>query len=159
MLKRMPLSGWRPPDLNLIFSASSEIVIPFIRSVLNLMARRSLRSSARSAVQLAGGHPSPRGHSRTKSGHSKEAFWRITVGGPSDELFALLERSVMLAAARYANPDGITLFSSRNPQNTRTNAQLLSSNTDLRAAGTFATLVARDAAEFVGHRRNHRAPS
>ncbi|MGO8918772.1 MAG: aldo/keto reductase [Stellaceae bacterium] len=57
---------------------------------------------------------------------------------------------LMVAAARHANPDGITLFSSRSPQNIRANAQLLSDDTDLRAAGTFATLVARDAAEVVG---------
>ena len=53
---------------------------------------------------------------------------------------------LMLAAACSANPDGITLFSSRNPNNIRANARLMLDKSDLLAGATFAALVARDAA-------------
>lgn len=52
---------------------------------------------------------------------------------------------LMLAAARNANPEGITLFSSRSPYNIRINTQLMLDNCDLREGAAFATLVARDA--------------
>jgi D-threo-aldose 1-dehydrogenase len=51
---------------------------------------------------------------------------------------------LMLAAARQANLEGITLFSSRNPRNIRANAQLMQDASTLRIAATFAALVARD---------------
>lgn len=53
---------------------------------------------------------------------------------------------LMLAAARNANPEGITLFSSRNLDNIRANARLMLDNSNLRIGGTFAALVARHAA-------------
>jgi D-threo-aldose 1-dehydrogenase len=56
---------------------------------------------------------------------------------------------LMLAAALDANPGGITLFSSRSPDNIRTNAQLMLDNSDLRAGSTFDALVARDAAALL----------
>lgn len=56
---------------------------------------------------------------------------------------------LMLAAARHANPDGITLFSSRSARNIKANAQQLQGNSDLRTAAAFAALVARDAAAIV----------
>jgi hypothetical protein len=52
---------------------------------------------------------------------------------------------LMLAAARNANPGGITLFSSRKPHNIQANGQLVSDNSALRAGAAFAALVARDA--------------
>lgn len=52
---------------------------------------------------------------------------------------------LMLAAARNANPGGITLFSSRKPHNIRANGQLVSDHSALRAGAEFAALVARDA--------------
>jgi len=52
---------------------------------------------------------------------------------------------LMFAAARAANPDGITLFSSRNAHNIRANAQLMLDNSALRVGAAFAALVARDA--------------
>jgi D-threo-aldose 1-dehydrogenase len=55
--------------------------------------------------------------------------------------------SLMLAAARHANPDGITLFSSRSPQNISKNAQFLLNN--LEAGAAFAALVARDAPSLL----------
>jgi D-threo-aldose 1-dehydrogenase len=57
---------------------------------------------------------------------------------------AVLSR-LMLAAARYANLDGVTLFSSRKPCNIRANAQLMLDNSSLGQGSAFATLVARDA--------------
>lgn len=56
---------------------------------------------------------------------------------------------LMLAAARNANADGITLFSSRNVQNIRTNARLMLDNSDLRMGAAFAALVTRDAAAIL----------
>ena len=56
---------------------------------------------------------------------------------------AVLAR-LMLAAARAANPLGITLFSSRNADNIRKNATLLLCEDDLGAGASFARLVARD---------------
>ena len=56
---------------------------------------------------------------------------------------------LMLAAARHANPAGITLFSSRNPGNIRRNARLIAGNSDLEAGTAFTTLVARDAAAIL----------
>lgn len=53
---------------------------------------------------------------------------------------------LMLAAARDANPDGLTLFSSRNPRNIQANAQLFLDQPGLRTGAEFAALVARDAA-------------
>ncbi len=52
---------------------------------------------------------------------------------------------LMLAAARHANPQGITLFSSRNAQNIRANAQAFLDNSDFQAGAALATLVARAA--------------
>lgn len=52
---------------------------------------------------------------------------------------------LMLAAARHANVRGITLFSSRNAQNIRANAQAFLDNADFRAGAAFAALVARSA--------------
>ena len=52
---------------------------------------------------------------------------------------------LMLAAARHANPHGITLFSSRNAQNIRANARAFVDNTDFRAGAAFVALVARSA--------------
>jgi D-threo-aldose 1-dehydrogenase len=58
---------------------------------------------------------------------------------------------LMLSAARAANSDGIVLFSSRNPDNIRTNAALMLDNSDFRNGAAFASLVARDAkAALVG---------
>ena len=51
---------------------------------------------------------------------------------------------LMLAAARDANHAGITLFSSRNPDHIRRNAQLLLDGSRLGAGAAFARLVARD---------------
>jgi D-threo-aldose 1-dehydrogenase len=51
---------------------------------------------------------------------------------------------LLLAAARNANPGGITLFSSRNPRNIKLNARLLLDNSDLPTGAAFAALVARD---------------
>ncbi len=56
---------------------------------------------------------------------------------------AVLSR-LMLAAACHANPDGITLFSSRSADNIRANAKLLEDDADLRLGAEFAALVARD---------------
>jgi D-threo-aldose 1-dehydrogenase len=55
--------------------------------------------------------------------------------------------SLMLAAARHANPGGITLFSSRSPQNISKNARFLVD--DFEAGAAFAALVARDAATLL----------
>lgn len=52
---------------------------------------------------------------------------------------------LMLAAARSANPDGITLFSSRSVRNIRTNAKLMLESAMLPTGAAFAALVARDA--------------
>jgi hypothetical protein len=52
---------------------------------------------------------------------------------------------LMLAAARSANPQGITLFSSRRAQNIKANAQLLDES-GLAEGAAFAALVARDVA-------------
>jgi D-threo-aldose 1-dehydrogenase len=52
---------------------------------------------------------------------------------------------LMLAAARHANPDGITLFSSRTAHNIRANAQLMLDNSALAEGAAFAALVAREA--------------
>jgi len=58
--------------------------------------------------------------------------------------------NLMLAAARHANPRGITLFSSRSHQNIRANARLLLENSDLHGAkASFAALVARDAGALL----------
>jgi D-threo-aldose 1-dehydrogenase len=57
---------------------------------------------------------------------------------------AVLSR-LMLAAARFANLDGVTLFSSRKPYNIRANAQLMLDNSFLGQGRAFATLVGRDA--------------
>jgi hypothetical protein len=57
---------------------------------------------------------------------------------------AVLSR-LMLAAARHANPGGITLFSSRNAHNIRTNAELMQDSAALPAGAAFAALVAREA--------------
>jgi D-threo-aldose 1-dehydrogenase len=62
---------------------------------------------------------------------------------------AVLSR-LMLAAARHANPRGITLFSSRNAQNIRTNAEAMLGDSDLQAGAAFAALVARAAPAIVG---------
>lgn len=51
---------------------------------------------------------------------------------------------LMLAAARNANPEGLTLFSSRKPQNIRSNVQIMHDHSNLRAAVAFVALVARD---------------
>ena len=53
---------------------------------------------------------------------------------------------LMLAAARAANRDGITLFSSQNPAHIRRNAALLRDDALLATGASFAQLVARDAA-------------
>jgi D-threo-aldose 1-dehydrogenase len=52
---------------------------------------------------------------------------------------------LMLAAARYANADGMILFSSRDPDNIRTNAQSMLENNDLSAVAAFSSLVAKHA--------------
>jgi hypothetical protein len=52
---------------------------------------------------------------------------------------------LMLAAARNANPSGITLFSSRNAGNIRANARLTLDDAALQQAAVFAALVTRDA--------------
>jgi D-threo-aldose 1-dehydrogenase len=57
---------------------------------------------------------------------------------------AILSR-LMLAAARHANPDGITLFSSRNPHNITANAQCMLDDAALRAGAAFAAVVVKDA--------------
>jgi D-threo-aldose 1-dehydrogenase len=57
---------------------------------------------------------------------------------------AIVLSRLMLAAARNANPEGLTLFSSRKPQNIRSNAQFMQDHSSLRAAAAFAALVARD---------------
>jgi D-threo-aldose 1-dehydrogenase len=59
---------------------------------------------------------------------------------------AMVLSCLMLAAARSANPGGITLFSSRTPQNIRANARLMQDGSALRAGDAFAVLVARHAA-------------
>jgi D-threo-aldose 1-dehydrogenase len=56
---------------------------------------------------------------------------------------------LMLAAARHVNPSGITLFSSRDPQNIRTNARLLLDGSHLRTGAAFAAMVAQDAASIL----------
>jgi D-threo-aldose 1-dehydrogenase len=57
---------------------------------------------------------------------------------------------LMLAAARQANLQGITLFSSRNADNIRTNAQTILDNSDFRPGAAFAALVAREAPAILG---------
>jgi hypothetical protein len=57
---------------------------------------------------------------------------------------AVVLARLMLAAARNANPEGLTLFSSRKPQNIRSNAQLMQDQSSLRAAAAFAALITRD---------------
>jgi len=56
---------------------------------------------------------------------------------------------LMLAAARSANPGGMTLFSSRNPQNIRANARLMEDHIAPRQGAALAALVARDAASLL----------
>jgi D-threo-aldose 1-dehydrogenase len=56
---------------------------------------------------------------------------------------------LMLAAARDVNPRGITLFSSRNAQNIRANAEAFLDNTDLPAGAAFAALVGRSARSIL----------
>jgi D-threo-aldose 1-dehydrogenase len=60
---------------------------------------------------------------------------------------AVLSR-LMLAAARSVNANGITLFSSRNPDNIRTNARLMLGDGDLAWGAAFAALAARDASSL-----------
>jgi len=60
---------------------------------------------------------------------------------------------LMLAAARSANLDGMTLFSSRDPHNIRTNARTMLDNASLGQGGAFAALVARDARAVLTRRR------
>jgi D-threo-aldose 1-dehydrogenase len=55
---------------------------------------------------------------------------------------------LMLAAARDANPNGITLFSSRNTRNIGANTRLMLDNSELTTAAALAALVARDAASL-----------
>lgn len=57
---------------------------------------------------------------------------------------------LMLAAARHANPDGMILFSSRRPDNIRTNARLMLDDSDLQAGAVFAAQVARQASAIPG---------
>jgi hypothetical protein len=61
---------------------------------------------------------------------------------------AILSR-LMLAAARQANSGGITLFSSRNPENIKANAWLMQDQLVLRQGAALAALVARDAAALL----------
>jgi D-threo-aldose 1-dehydrogenase len=61
---------------------------------------------------------------------------------------AVLPR-LMLAAARSVNAGGITLFSSRNAENIRTNAQLMLGQHDLSRGAVFAGLAARDASALL----------
>jgi D-threo-aldose 1-dehydrogenase len=56
---------------------------------------------------------------------------------------------LMLAAARYANADGMILFSSRDPDNIRTNARAMLDNRDLGAAAAFSSLVTRHSATIL----------
>jgi D-threo-aldose 1-dehydrogenase len=56
---------------------------------------------------------------------------------------------LMLAAARCANPGGITLVSSRSVHNIRANARLMADNSGLGAGVAFAALAARDAAALM----------
>ena len=57
---------------------------------------------------------------------------------------AVLAR-LMLAAARHANPEGMTLFSSRSPANIKANVALMRDKSFLQRGAAFAALVARDA--------------
>jgi len=52
---------------------------------------------------------------------------------------------LMLAAAREANPDGMTLFSSRRPDNIEANVRVMRDKASLQRGAAFAALVARDA--------------
>jgi D-threo-aldose 1-dehydrogenase len=70
--------------------------------------------------------------------------WSRRLGADLSDV-AVLSR-LMLAAARDANPQGITLFSSRNLQNIRTNAELLLGSATLEAGAALARLVANEAA-------------
>jgi D-threo-aldose 1-dehydrogenase len=56
---------------------------------------------------------------------------------------------LMLAAARDANRDGITLFSSRNLRNIGENARLMRENSEPRTAAALAALIARDATSLL----------
>lgn len=56
---------------------------------------------------------------------------------------------LMLAAARNANAEGITLFSSRSAENIRANARVMLDASNLRAGAAFARLVAREASALL----------
>jgi hypothetical protein len=56
---------------------------------------------------------------------------------------------LMLVAARNANPDGLTLFSSRNPENIRANARLMLDACASAQGTAFALLVAREASAIT----------
>ena len=69
--------------------------------------------------------------------------WSRALG--QDVASASVLSRLMLAAARSANPQGITLFSSRRAQNIKANVRLLDQS-GLAEGAAFAALVARDAA-------------
>ena len=81
--------------------------------------------------------------------------WSTEVG--CDVADAAQLSRLMLAAARQANPDGMTLFSSRNPANIKANARLMQDHVALRQGATFAALVARDATTLVNPRQRGRS--
>jgi D-threo-aldose 1-dehydrogenase len=60
---------------------------------------------------------------------------------------------LMLAAARNANPGGITLFSSRSPQNIKANAELLRDAAAPRTGAAFAALVAEETSGILASDR------